>query len=63
VENSRRRPEIGERLRGWTASGKLTEGTYLATEPSGTSYRIALQGAGKVFIAAATAEILTERES
>jgi hypothetical protein len=63
VENSRRRPEIGDRLRGWTRSDRLAEGTFLAADPSGTSYRIALQGAGKVFIAAATAEILNERES
>ena len=58
------RPEIGDRVRGWTRNDRPAEGTYLATDPSGTSFRIALQGAGKVFICAATAEFITdERES
>lgn len=58
------RPKIGDRVTGWTRSDRRAEGVYLATDPSGTSFRIALQGAGKVFIAAATAEFVTEeRES
>jgi hypothetical protein len=55
-----RKPEVGDRIQGWTKSDRLAQGTYLATDPSGTSYRIALQGAGKVFICAATAEFVTE---
>lgn len=56
-------PQIGDKIRGWTVSGRLMRGTYLATDPTGTQYRIALQGAGKLFIAAATAQPDTERES
>jgi len=56
-------PQIGDKIRGWTASGRMMRGTYLATDPTGKQYRIALQGAGKLFIAAATALADTERES
>lgn len=57
-------PQVGDKIRGWTRSGAAARGIYLATDPSGTQYRIALQGAGKVFIAAATADFVTEeRES
>lgn len=51
---------IGEMITGQGRSSRFYTGKYLATTPDGTQHRIALQGTGKVFIAAATARTIEQ---
>jgi len=50
----------GQIITGQGRSERPYTGSYLYTTPDGTQHRIALQGAGKVFIAAATARTVPE---
>lgn len=52
--------ELGELITGQGRSARPYTGSYLYTTADGSQHRIALQGAGKVFIAAATARTVPQ---
>lgn len=53
-------PEIGQLITGTGVSGRHYTGSFLGASPDGGQYRIALKGAGKVFIGARTSHPVTE---